>query len=112
MGFGTAAHSYFKNTRYSNVENLEEYIKGKEYIIHETQNEEDKQKEYMLLGLRKIEGVKISEFKNKFQNNPIIIYKKELNKLVEEDLLEVDLDNIRLTKKGIDLANIVWEEFV
>ena len=112
LGFGTAAHSYFKNTRYSNVENLEEYIKGKEYIIHETQNEEDKQKEYMLLGLRKIEGVKISEFKNKFQNNPIIIYKKELNKLVEEDLLEVDLDNIRLTKKGIDLANIVWEEFV
>ena len=34
---------------------------------------EDKMKEYMLLGLRKIEGVKISEFKNKFIENPIYL---------------------------------------
>ena len=26
--------------------------------------------------------------------------------------LRVDLDNIMLTRKGLDLANIVWEEFV
>lgn len=112
LGFGVAAHSYFNGIRYSNVETLKEYLDGKECIIHEVQDEESKMKEYMLLGLRKIDGVKISEFKNKFQDNPIIIFKKELNKLVEEDLLEVDLDNIRLTNKGIDLANIVWEEFV
>jgi hypothetical protein len=28
------------------------------------------------------------------------------------DLIEVDLDNIKLTNKGLDLANIVFEEFV
>ena len=37
---------------------------------------------------------------------------KELQKLVEEDLLEVDLDDIKLTTKGLDLANLVWEEFI
>lgn len=66
----------------------------------------------MLLGLRKIEGVKISDFKNKFVDNPIYIYRKELEKLVQEELIEIDIDNIKLTNKGIDLANLVWAEFV
>ena len=69
-------------------------------------------KEYMLLSLRKIEGVKISDFKNKFVDNPIYLYRESLNKLVIQELIEIDIDTIKLTDKGIDLANIVWEEFV
>lgn len=65
----------------------------------------------MLLGLRKIEGIFISEFKNKFIQNPIYIFRKELDKLVKEDLIEVDIDSIKLTDKGLDFANIVWREF-
>jgi predicted methyltransferase len=40
------------------------------------------------------------------------LYRKELEKLVQEDLIEIDLNNIKLTNKGLDLANLVWEEFV
>lgn len=124
LGFGVAAHSYMNGVRYSNVEHIEEYLKkemgsekcevGKNTsnIIHEIQTEENKKKEYMLLGLRKIDGIKISSFKNKFGCNPIMEFKNELNKLVQEKLIEIDLDQIKLTKKGIDLANIVWEEFI
>lgn len=112
LGFGVAAHSYFNLERYSNIESIEEYIKGAKYIVHEKQTKDAEMKEYMLLGLRKIDGVKISGFKNKFIENPIGIFKNELNELVEKKLIEIDLDNIRLTKKGIDLANIVWEKFV
>ena len=54
----------------------------------------------------------ISDFKNKFGDNPIYIFRKELDKLGKQELIEIDLDNIRLTNKGLDLANIVWEEFV
>lgn len=113
MGFGVAAHSYINKIRYSNVENLEEYIKNNDkYIINEKQDKTMQEKEYMLLGLRKIKGVKISEFKSKFIDNPIYLFKNELNKLVEEGLIEVDIDSIALTNKGIDLANLVWEEFI
>ncbi len=80
--------------------------------IHEIQNLFDKEKEYMMLGLRKIEGVSIQKFKNKFTENPLYLFRKELNKLVQEKLIQVDGDIIRLTNKGLDLANIVWEEFV
>ena len=119
IGIGVAAHSYRDITRYSNIDNIDEYIKNiqknnfeRNRIIHEIQKEDDLKKEYMLLGLMKIDGIKISEFKNKFGDNPIYLFRNELNKLSNENLINIDDDNIKLTAKGIDLANIVWEEFV
>ena len=119
IGIGTSAHSYVENVRYSNTENLEKYIDNIEQgtpennkIIHEVQNENDKKKEFMLLGLRKIDGIKISEFKKVFGDNPIYLFRNELKKLSDEELIEIYDDIIRLTNKGIDLANLVWEEFI
>jgi len=114
IGVGLAAHSYINKKRYSNTENLNKYLDNiaKNRTVHEEQNKEDEQKEFMLLGLRKIEGVDIQKFKNKFVENPIYLYRKELDKLVKNNLIEIDVNNIRLTKKGIDLANNVWAEFI
>ena len=115
IGLGVAAHSYINGVRYSNTISLEEYLnKDSKDIkeIHETQTIDDMKKEYMLLGLRKIDGVQISKFEEKFGENPIYLFKNELKKLIQEGLLIIDLDNIKLTEKGLDLANIVWEEFV
>ena len=115
IGFGLAAHSYINGCRYSNTCDLEEYLNNKSKdikIIHEKQNVEDMKKEYMLLGLRKIDGVSISKFKEKFGENPIYLFRNEFQKLVEEGLIIVDLDNIKLTTRGLDFANLVWEEFV
>ena len=82
------------------------------YEIEEIQTLEDKKKEYMLLGLRKIDGVQISKFKEKYIDNPIFLFRRELEKLVKEELIKIDGDYIKLTNKGLDLANIVWEEFI
>lgn len=114
LGFGLAAHSYFDKKRFSNTTNLENYLQNpkKEVMLNEMQTGEMEKKEYMMLGLRKIDGVKISEFERKFEINPLFYFRFEISKLVEEELIEVDLDNIRLTRKGLDLANLVFEEFV
>lgn len=119
IGIGAAAHSYTNHVRFSNVDTIEQYIKNFEeghdednLIFHEKQNPKSMMQEYMILSLRKIEGVKIQDFKNKFAKNPIYLYRRELEKLVNEELIEIDGDYIRLTKKGLDFANIVWEEFV
>ena len=119
IGFGVAAHSYLNGIRFSNTINVEEYIqhiennrKEENIQIEESQSLEDKKNEFMMLGFRKIQGVDIARFKEKFIDNPIFLYRKNLNKLVEEGLIEVDLNHIKLTNKGIDLANLVFEEFV
>ena len=112
IGFGLAAHSYINKIRFCNTDNLEKYIENNEREIEEKQTEDDEKKEFMMLGFRKIDGIKISDFKKKFGENPLFLYRKELNKLAKENLIEVDLDNIRLTSKGINLANLVFEEFI
>lgn len=119
LGIGVAAHSFFNSIRFSNTSDVEKYIKNvkenniqKNQTIHEILNLEEKQKEFMILGLRKIEGVEIRKFKKKFGQNPIYIFKNQINKLAEENLIEVEGDFIRLTKNGLNLANIVWEEFI
>ena len=120
IGFGVAAHSYINDVRYGNTENIDEYIKNcnngefeQNKIIDEIEKDIfSKEQEFMLIGLRKIDGISIQEFKNKFGDNPIFVFKNELSKLVDEGLVVVDFDSIRLTNKGLDLANLVWEEFV
>lgn len=119
IGFGVASHSYIDKIRFSNIYNIEEYIKNcnenefqKNRIVQEQQNDFSQEQEFMLLGLRKIEGVSIQSFKNKFGESPIFIFKQELNKLIKEELIQIDSDKIKLTNKGLDLANLVWEEFV
>lgn len=119
VGYGLAAHSYFSNTRFSNTDDLNEYILNinndniNEIIeIEEVQDREKKAKEYMMLGFRKIKGISISDFERKFRVHPLFYFRFELEKLEKEGLIEIDLDNILLTEKGLDLANQVFEEFV
>lgn len=119
IGFGISAHSYLNNIRFGNQEDLEQYIKNinenklQENIkIEEKQTKEEQEKEFMMLGFRKIEGVNIAKFKEKFIENPLFLYNKELERLSNQGLIEVDLNYIRLTNKGLDLANMVFEEFV
>ena len=120
IGFGVAAHSFINDVRFGNTSNLDEYLRNCENknfknnkIIDEVEKDLfSKEQEVMLVGLRMIDGVSIQEFKNKFGENPIFVFKSELSKLVEDGLLMVDFDRIKLTNRGLDLANLVWEEFV
>lgn len=119
IGLGTSAHSYLNKKRYSNTNNIEEYIKNiqennisKNITIHEEQTEESTMNEYMLLGLRMIQGININEFKQKFKIDPTIKYKEILEKLQKENLIQITKTSIKLTKKGINFGNIVWEEFI
>ena len=120
IGVGTAASSFMENKRYSNTDDLETYIENieagnmnKNLVLDEVlMDDDERMDEFMMLGLRKIDGVNIREFEQRFNVNPIMRYCKTLDKLNSEGLIEVDTDCIRLSNKGIDLANVVWEEFV
>lgn len=119
LGFGASAASYEDNIRYVNTNSLEDYINNienneryKNVKIEESQTKDIAMKEYMILSLRKISGVDVKKFTAKFTVNPFNLYKKEIKRLLREELIIVDINNIRLSNKGLDLANIVWEEFV
>ena len=119
VGVGLAASSYLHGVRYVNISDLYEYMDNIESnrfddnrIIQEVQSADEMQREFMLLGLRMIDGVSISDFKSKFRENPVFALKNELSGLVDNGLIIIDGDRIKLTNKGLDLANQVWMQFV
>ena len=119
IGFGLNAASYEDDIRYKNIISLNNYIKNienkdfeKNKIIEEKQSKKDKANEYVILGLRKIAGIDSIEFENKFKINFDSLYRNKINKLISMGLIYLHDNKIKLTDKGIDLANIVWEEFI
>ncbi|MBQ3409540.1 MAG: oxygen-independent coproporphyrinogen III oxidase [Clostridia bacterium] len=118
LAFGLAAHSYMNDVRYSNITNLNEYINrnlngtynGR--IIEEHQDIKAKMNEFVILGLRMIKGFSEQSFKEKFHTDFYNEYKDKLEKLIKMGLLQRNDNVVSLTNKGIDLANIVWCEFI
>lgn len=119
LGFGVSSASYENKVRYVNTSSIENYINNiknkqsfKNVRIEEKQTKKMMMNEYMMLGLRKINGVNLNAFQIKFGENALDVFNKKITKLLEEDLVQLNSGNIRLTNKGLDLANLVWEEFV
>ena len=115
-GFGAGASSFMDKKRYTNVKNINKYIslinENKDVKIFEEELKyEDEINEYMMLGLRMIDGINIKQTNEKYDINVLEKYKDSLEKLEKLGLINID-DNIRLTSKGLDLANIVWQEFI
>ncbi|MNW10368.1 coproporphyrinogen III oxidase [compost metagenome] len=69
-------------------------------------------KEYVILKLRLSEGLSQRDFKIKFKTTISDLFNEELKKLIGLKLITIENDYIKLTGKGKDFANIVWQEFV
>lgn len=102
VGLGAAAHSYYGGRRYANAPDIAAYIRGEgRNIDSDVIDGDERLREKFWLGLRMTGGI---AYNGEFP--------KEVGKLTEEGLLEQAGEKIRLTKKGIDLANLVFMEFV
>ena len=68
--------------------------------------------EFLFLGLRKCKGVPKKEFLECFGSSLSEVYSAVIEKNVSDGLLEEDEAGIRLTKRGMDLANYVCAQFL
>ena len=117
LGIGLGASSFISNTRYHLCTDMTSYIErigSGEDLREEIEvlTKEDAMEEFMFLGLRRMQGISGTQFENCFGNTIEEIYGDVLEKLEQEKMLEVKEDKIRLTKRGIDVSNYVFCEFL
>ena len=117
LGMGLGSHSYMEGERFHNIYDLQEYIKtdGDVSLLKEDVEviiEEDAMGEFMFLGLRLMEGVTFERFRERFGCEMKNIYGKQIDSLVKDGLLEEDETGIRLTARGVDISNFVFEKFL
>ena len=107
IGAGAGAHSFIDKMRSGNTRDINAYIEQlNNRMIPETEltklTSEETLKEFIFLGLRKTEGISIS----KSQETGLNIVDAS-GALINEGLLEIAKDYLRLTRKGIVISNTV-----
>lgn len=117
FGFGAGASGYLGNQRYKNLGPIQHYmkpLKENQRPIVETEELtlQNRIEEEMFLGLRKLEGVSLANFKEKFKKELTEVYAKILPDLEAEGLAVVDEKRLRLTSKGLFVGNDVFEKFL
>ncbi len=110
IGLGVSAHSYYNNKRFYNTSDFNSYINGSFHDEFITLLEKDKMSEFMIMGLRKTDGISLLEFEKRFSKNPYNIY--DIEKFEKLGLIINDGKNLRLSRRGLDISNSVLCEFV
>ena len=110
IGIGLGASGYLDGIRYDNTKDFKAYFNHfREY--EDKISVETKKNEFMMLGLRLVDGISIKRY-NELFNSDIFKDFEAINRLIDKGLLEIVDDHIRIKKDKLFLANIVWSEFV
>ena len=109
LGIGPSAHSFDGKQRSWNVRNNAKYIKSiKENelpIEREILSLTDRYNEYVMTGLRTIWGVSIEKIKQDFGGEFIDYLENQSKKHIEQELLYIENNILRTTKKGKFLSD-------
>jgi oxygen-independent coproporphyrinogen-3 oxidase len=111
LGIGLSAHSYFNREHRANTDSLQGYLEtiasGRLPVDRlEKVGTEALRKDRIIFGLRKTEGIPLAYLEED------AFLRKIADRLISEGLLTVDQRQVRLTSKGLLLADEVAVAFV
>ena len=116
LGLGAGAHGLCGTKRWSNLALPKSYIEhatsnGTAESWHEVLSLRDQEFEFFFLGLRKIHGVSLNEFESRFQKSADSKYGDLIDILCREKFLVKENNCIRLSQRGLEIADSVIENF-
>lgn len=115
-GIGAGASGYVNGVRYKNHGPIRHYLsaveEGNARITEEHLSQKEQMEEEMFLGLRKKSGVSMARFEEKFGRSFDGLYGKIVKDLVQQGLMQIEGDRVRMTKRGLFLGDTVVERFI
>lgn len=115
-GIGAGASGYVNGVRYKNHGPIRHYLsaveEGNARITEEHLSQKEQMEEEMFLGLRKKSGVSMARFEEKFGRSFDGLYGEIVKDLVQQGLMQIDGDRVRMTKRGLFLGDTVAERFI
>lgn len=129
LGVGLGAASYMNNRRFRVTDSLDQYLEmpsrdAIEGILSEEtlpamlycEKEEltllSRMEEFMFMGLRLTEGVSAKEFEHRFGMTLDACYGHVLKRHIREGLMTRTAKGYALTKRGLDISNMVMADFI
>lgn len=111
-GYGAGACSSLTGVRTRNISDVAAYIRAIEHgseCLEETIREDQETivRNAVIFGLRRVEGIDLAGFESRYGRNPLLLFGDDLEKYVEQNLLEIVDSRLRLTRRGLFLSNEV-----
>lgn len=120
-GLGTGAHGYVDRVRHMNIKGVQHYIDACSERLPRLEqfdiSEQEAMEDFMMVGLRLLEGVNTASFKKQFPNTTIEDqFGKVIDSLIDKGLLakfeKAEFTVYRLTDTGLLLGNEVFGAFL
>lgn len=117
LGLGAAAASSWRGERWQNYKNLEQYgaaLSAGRLPRAEIEVTTPRQQmaETMFMSLRLLADVNLQAFRQRFGKDAREVYAGEMERLLRAGLIEVQGHHLKLTERGLPLANEVFAAFV
>ena len=117
LGAGAGAVSCLSGCRMANVAYIDDYcrrVEAGESPVQDTEqlDREAQFRETVVMGLRMTRGVSMKELEYRFGISGIEYYGETLKGLQDDDLLAIEGDRLKLTDRGLMLANRVMAVLV
>ena len=113
LGFGPSAHSYFRGRRFAAPRDLDAWMgaagdDGPERIDYTLTDREGETREALILNLRLMEGVDLDRFDSKWRTDSRAWVREGAADALDAGLLLLDGATLKLTGRGMLLANEVF----
>lgn len=121
LGFGPAAHSFYAGRRFASARDLDAFLAAADRAraaIGDLREDytlpgpEARAREALVLNLRLTEGVRLEEFDARWGTRAAAWVESDLPDTIEAGLVTFDGSTLRLTEKGIVLANEVFSRLL
>ncbi|NLN17533.1 MAG: radical SAM family heme chaperone HemW [Firmicutes bacterium] len=117
LGVGAGAHSHWERRRWANVKDPGTYADlvaaGMPAVEDERSlTEGEEMDETAFLGLRLLGGVDLGEYRRRFGRDLGAVYADPIAQLTARGLLEQADGQLRLTTRGLPVANVVFAQFI
>ncbi len=110
IGVGLGAHGFIDNKRTYNHKAMSKYIIDplKEVI---EQDEETLRNDHLLFKLRMTQGIDLNMVKSKYKDDIFNLY-PNLLRFIDDGLLMIEDNHLKLTRRGLQLGNLVFMVFI
>jgi len=117
IGFGVSSHSYFDGYRYRNNTSLERYLENainRDWMQFDKEYQDEKTMAMylLILGLRLDVGIDLAHIQNMMGIDIMKHYGDKISLLLNNNMLVLDRDRIKLAEGFTFISNTILQEFV
>jgi len=116
LGIGVASHSWMNRKRFYIPRNIKLYIENiqRDMIPYKYDRVRDLRRrvaERLMIGLRLIDGIELKTIQTNYHIDILELFESEIKELRELKLINVNRNKMKLSKRGILLANEILSRF-